>query len=129
MITRRFFPDVPPKKLPGANFYPEDMTREEFESWAKTLSKTEREQAESFFTVIRRDANRRLKAVPYSEEYKNDLAKAASLLEEAAGLTGNATLEEVLAGSRRCVSFERLLRKRPGVDGSRRAHRHHHWPV
>ena len=91
-----FLPDVPPKKLPGANFYPEDMTREEFEGWAKTLSKAEREQAVGFFTVIRRDANRRLKAVPYSEEYKNDLAKAAGLLEEAAGLTGNATLKRFL---------------------------------
>jgi hypothetical protein len=91
-----FLPDVPPKKLPGANFYPEDMTRDEFESWVKTLSKTEREQAEGFFTVIRRDANRRLKAVPYNEEYKSDLAKAARLLEEAAGFTGNATLKKFL---------------------------------
>ncbi len=91
-----FLPDVPAKKLRGANFYPEDMTREEFESWVKTLSKAESERAEGFFTVIRRDANRRLRAVPYSEEYKNDLAKAARLLEEAAGLTSNATLKKFL---------------------------------
>jgi len=91
-----FLPGAPPKKLPGANFYPEDMTREEFESWVKTLSKAEREQAEGFFTVIRRDAGGRLKAVPYSEEFKNDLAKAARLMEEAAGLTGNATLKRFL---------------------------------
>ena len=32
-----FLPGVPPKKLPGANFYPADMTKEEFEAWAKTL--------------------------------------------------------------------------------------------
>ena len=37
--------------------------------------------------MIRRDAKRQLKAVPYNEEYKTDLAKAARLLEEAAGLT------------------------------------------
>jgi hypothetical protein len=91
-----FLPDVPPKKLPGANFYPQDMTREEFESWVKTLSKAEREQAEGFFTVIRRGANGHLKTVPYSIEYKNDLAKAARLMEEAAGLTGNATLKKFL---------------------------------
>ncbi len=91
-----FLPDVPPKKLPGANFYPEDMTREEFDSWVKTLSKADRHGAESFFTVIRRDAGGRLKAIPYSEEYKNDLAKAAGFLEEAAGLTGNATLKRFL---------------------------------
>jgi Peptidase family M49 len=91
-----FLPDVPPKKLPGANFYPQDMTREEFESWVRTLSKADREQAQSFFTVIRRDANGHLKTVPYSIEYKNDLAKAARLMEEAAGLTGNATLKKFL---------------------------------
>src|SRR5215469_10454886 len=33
-----FLDGVPPKKLPGANFYPEDMTREEFENWEKTLT-------------------------------------------------------------------------------------------
>jgi hypothetical protein len=91
-----FLDGVPPKKLPGANFYPEDMTRAEFESWVRTLSKEDRQRAEGFFTVIRRDANRRLTAVPYSEEYKRELAKAARLLEEAAGLTSNATLKTFL---------------------------------
>ena len=91
-----FLPNVPPKKLPGANFYPENMTREEFESWVKTLSKQDREQAAGFFTVIRRDAGGRLTFVPYSEEYKHDLAKSARLLEEAAGLTSNATLKRFL---------------------------------
>ncbi len=91
-----FLPDVPPKKLPGANFYPEDMTREEFEAWVKTLSKAEREQAESFFTVIRRDSNHKLHAVPYNQEYRADLEKSAKLLEEAAATTGNATLKKFL---------------------------------
>jgi hypothetical protein len=91
-----FLPGVPEKKLPGANFYPEDMTRVEFEAWVKTLPEAERKNAEGFFTVIRRDANRKLKTVPYSEEYKADLAKSARLLEEAAGLTGNATLKKFL---------------------------------
>jgi hypothetical protein len=91
-----FLPDVPAKKLPGANFYPEDMTRAEFETWAKMLPAADRQKAEGFFTVIRRDANRRLQAVPYSDAYKNDLAKSARLLEEAAGFTGNATLKRFL---------------------------------
>jgi hypothetical protein len=90
-----FLPDVPAKKLPGANFYPEDMTREEFETWVKTLSKPEREQAEGFFTVIHRDADRKLYAVPYSQEYR-DLEKSVKLLEQAAGLTDNATLKKFL---------------------------------
>lgn len=91
-----FLPGVPPKKLPGANFYPEDMTRGEFESWVKTLSKPEREQAEGFFTVIRRDANRHLRAVPYSQEYKADLDKSARLLEQAAADTDHPTLKKFL---------------------------------
>ncbi len=91
-----FIPGVPLKKLPGANFYPEDMTRAEFESWVKTLSAADRERAESFFTVIRRDRAHHLTSVPYSQEYKADLAKAARLLEEAAGLTANASLKKFL---------------------------------
>jgi hypothetical protein len=91
-----FIPDVPPRKPMGANFYPEDMTREEFEAWAKTLSKTEREQAEGFFTLIRRDAGKRLTIVPYSKAYAADLAKAGGLLREAAALTENASLKKYL---------------------------------
>jgi len=91
-----FLPDVPEKKLPGANFYPEDMTRSEFEVWVKTLPEAERQKAEGFFTVIRRDRIGHLKIVPYSQEYKSDLAKSARLLEEAAGLTENATFKKFL---------------------------------
>jgi hypothetical protein len=91
-----FVPDAPAKKLPGANFYPEDMTRAEFESWVKALPKAEREQAQGFFTVIRRDPSRKLKAVPYSQEYKTNLEKSASLLDQAAVLTDNASLKKFL---------------------------------
>jgi len=93
---KAFLPGVPAKKPAGANFYPEDMTKEEFEAWAKTLYPESKQAAEGFFTVIRRDANRKLKTVPYSEEYKSDLNKAAALLREAAALTDNATLKKFL---------------------------------
>ena len=42
-----FLPGVPEKKLPGANFYPEDMTKQEFEAWAN-------DAARGFFTIVRR---------------------------------------------------------------------------
>jgi hypothetical protein len=93
---KAFLPGVPAKKLAGANFYPEDMTKEEFEAWAKTLYPESKEQAEGFFTVIRRDANKKLKMVPYSEAYKTDLAKADALLKQAAALTDNASLKKFL---------------------------------
>jgi peptidase M49-like protein len=91
-----FLPGVPAKKPLGANFYPEDMTKEEFETWVKTLSPEQKEQAEGFFTVIRRDAGKKLKIVPYSVEYKADLAKASRLLNEAAALMDNASLKKFL---------------------------------
>jgi hypothetical protein len=91
-----FLPDVPERKPPGANFYPGDMTREEFEAWVKTLGAADRQQAEGFFTRIGRDGSRRLTMTPYSKAYNTDLTKAADLLREAAALTENASLKKYL---------------------------------
>src|SRR3954466_7440895 len=63
-----FLPGVPDRKPLGANFYPEDMKKEEFETWAKGLSKEQRDLAEGFFSVIRRNG-KHLTAVPYSQAY------------------------------------------------------------
>jgi len=93
---RAFVPGVPSRKPPGANFYPEDMTKAEFETWVKTLRSDQKEQAEGFFTVIRRGADRKLTIVPYSQEYKSYLDQLAGLLREAADLTGNASLKKFL---------------------------------
>src|SRR5713226_9832018 len=86
-----FLPDVPPKKLPGANFYPPDMTKEEFESSVKALPAAGRSAAEGFFTVIAREPAGKLTAVPYSKAYSKDLERASRLLREAAELTDNQT--------------------------------------
>ena len=83
-------------KPPGANFYPEDMTKEEFEGWVKTLDAKSKDAAQGFFTVIRRDPQHRLKSVPYSTEYRAELERAATLLREAAALTDNASLQRFL---------------------------------
>ncbi len=91
-----FIPDVPEHKLPGANFYPESMTKEQFESWVKTLPEKQQEQAKGFFTIIRSDGKSGFKIVPYSEAYKTDLTRAANLLKEAALITDNATLKRFL---------------------------------
>ena len=97
---KAFFPGVPPRKPLGANFYPESMTKEAFESWVAQLPPKEQEQAKSFFTVIRWRENSKppnsLLAVPYSQEYADGLTKAANLLREAAGLTDNASLKKFL---------------------------------
>ena len=94
-----FLPGVPPEKPKGANFYPEDMTKEEFETWVASLPKEQKEQATGFFTVIRRSTDadsKTLVSIPYSEAYKDDLTRAASLLKEAASLTDNASLKTFL---------------------------------
>src|SRR5262249_52849968 len=93
---KAFLPGVPERKPPGANFYPEDMTKEEFETWVKTLYPDSKTYAQGFFTVIRRDAAKKLKYVPYSTEYKSDLQQAGRLLREAAALTENASLKKFL---------------------------------
>jgi len=99
-----FLPGVPEKKPAGANFYPEGMTKDEFEAWFRQLSPEAREHAEGFFSVIHRDADRKLRAVPYSAEYKVDLARAGRLLREAAALTDNVTLKTFL--TRRAEAFK-----------------------
>ena len=91
-----FLPNVPEQKLPGANFYPADMSRAEFESWVKTLPEKQQEEAKGFFTVIERGADKKLKIVSYSETYKADLQKCAALLKEAAVSTDNPSLKKFL---------------------------------
>jgi hypothetical protein len=91
-----FIPGVPERKPQGANFYPEDMTRAEFETWVKALPPPARQQAEGFFTLVRRNAQKQLSLVPYSQAYAADLEKSAGLLREAAALTDNASLKNFL---------------------------------
>src|SRR5450432_2770031 len=91
-----FLEGAPARKPQGANFYPPDMTREEFEAWVKSLPPPGREQAIGFFTVIRRNPGKQLSLVPYSQAYAADLKKAAGLLREAAALTTNASLKKFL---------------------------------
>jgi Peptidase family M49 len=91
-----FMPGVPERKPLGANFYPADMTREQFEAWEKTLPADQRAAATGFFSVIRRDANQKLTIVPYSRAYADDLERAAKLLREAAELTDNPSLRKYL---------------------------------
>ena len=108
---KAFLPGVPPRKLPGANFYPEDMTKEDFERWVAALSPQEQEQAKGFFTVIRRKAKPRkpkgmvgppdklrdqMEIIPYNEEYKSESTRVADLLRQAANLTDNPSLKKFL---------------------------------
>jgi len=83
-----FLTNIGPKPA-GANFYPEDMTKEEFEALADP-NKT------SQYTLIRRDESGNLKVVWYHEAYKEKIVKAAELLKKAAGISQNAAFKNYL---------------------------------
>jgi hypothetical protein len=63
----------------GAQFYPADMGKAEFEQ-STLKDKT------SLYTLLRRDAQGQLISVPYHEAYKAELEKTAGLLRQAAKL-------------------------------------------
>jgi hypothetical protein len=75
----------------GAGFYPEDMTKEEFESWLGAHP-DDRATFTSTATVIRRKSDR-LVAVPYSDAYRDLLQTAGDELRAAAAATHNASLK------------------------------------
>ncbi len=77
------------EKPAGANFYPADMTREEFDAWEEP-AKT------SLYTVIRRDENGNLVAVPYHEAWKEEVTRASELILQAAELAKDAGLKNYL---------------------------------
>lgn len=68
------------EKPMGANFYPADMTSEEFENF-------ESEDKKSLYTLIRRKADGSLESIPYSVAYKEQHEKAAELIRKAAELS------------------------------------------
>lgn len=82
-------------KPAGANFYPRDMSREEFESFVAAHA----ERADEFrsqYTLIRRDPEGRLVAVPYHEAFAERLSAVAAKLREAAALSEDAGLRRYL---------------------------------
>lgn len=74
---------------PGVQFYPADMSKDEFEK-ADLKDKT------SLYTLLRRDAQGKLATVPFHEAYKADLEKAAGLLREAAELSADKDFADYL---------------------------------
>src|SRR3954468_16455900 len=84
-----------PQKPSGANYYPESASKADLERWIAALPEAERARATGFFTVVRRAGNS-FSIVPYNVEYQGELARAASLLREAAQLAAEPTLKNFL---------------------------------
>jgi hypothetical protein len=81
-----FVPGFGPKPE-GAQFYPQDMKKEELPAG---------EAFKSEYTKIVRDANGALQAVPYSKAYPEQIQRAAGKLREAAALAADPGLKRYL---------------------------------
>ncbi len=68
------------QKPAGANFYPADMTKEEFEKFSAP-------EKNSPYSIIRRDKNGNLVNIMYSQAFKEKLDEAAILLRKAADIS------------------------------------------
>lgn len=77
------------EKPPGANFYPKDMTKQEFES-SNDAEKT------NLYTVLERDKSGSLISIPYHTKYKKRLEKASDLLRQAAYLADDEGFKKYL---------------------------------
>ncbi len=83
------FVDGIDEKPLGANFYPTDMTKAEFEA-------AELEDKTSLYTFLRRDEAGKLKTIPYHEMFPAQIKKASDLLAQAAELAEEAGLKKYL---------------------------------
>jgi hypothetical protein len=64
---------------PGARFYPEDMSKEEFDAW-------DQPGKDGLYSIIKRNEAGELHLHPYSQEFGPQLQQIAALLREAADL-------------------------------------------
>ncbi|KAM6571201.1 hypothetical protein CsatA_015281 [Cannabis sativa] len=108
----------PVLKPPGANFYPPDMDKTEFDLWKSSLTDEQKEDATGFFNVIKRRSEFALDSsiynktvddtehllhsahdlytVPFAQEYSSFLRKTAELLHKAGDLSSSPSLKRFL---------------------------------
>ena len=73
----------------GVEFYPHDMTKQEFEA-------SDAADKRGLYTLLRRDAAGKLVSMPFHEAYKAQLQPAADLLRQAATLASDAGFKKYL---------------------------------
>ena len=73
----------------GCQFYPQDITKEEFDAFND-------QDKNSLYTVIKRKCNGKLKTVWYRDEYKKEIGEICALLEQAIGIAEDAGLKNYL---------------------------------
>jgi len=73
----------------GAQFYPADMSKDEFEAW-------DQEGKDGLYTLIGRKADGALELIAFNEAYRTELSQAAALLRDAAELADDAEFANYL---------------------------------
>lgn len=77
------------EKPAGANFYPADMTKAEFEAWDEPTKTSQ-------YTLIRRDEDRNLTAIPYHEAFQEQIGEAVEAIRQASELAEDPGLKKYL---------------------------------
>jgi hypothetical protein len=80
----------------GANLYPKDITKADFEAALAKATPAQADSLKSLYTLVRRNADRSLVAVPYHVAFKNENTIAAAKLREAATLAEDPGLKKYL---------------------------------
>lgn len=93
-----FVPGYGPRPL-GANFYPADMTKDEFDA-LQDPEKT------SQYTIIRRDENGALKVLPYHVAYAEQLGRVDELMAKAIDLAEDEGLKNYLTQRRKALQTD-----------------------
>jgi hypothetical protein len=83
------FVDGVGEKPAGANFYPKDMTKEEFEA-------ADIENKSSIYNFVRRDENGKLYSIPYHKQFESEVQEVSKLLLEASELAEDSGLKTYL---------------------------------
>lgn len=83
------FVDGVGEKPAGANFYPKDMTKEEFEA-------ADIENKSSIYNFVRRDEYGKLYSIPYHKQFESEVQEVSKLLLEASELAEDSGLKTYL---------------------------------
>ena len=90
-----FIPEVGPR-LPGANLYPKDISKAEFEAAVAKGPAARADSLKSLYTLIRRAPDSSLIAIPYHVAFKTQNEIAAAKMREAAKLAEDPGLKKYL---------------------------------
>jgi len=77
------------EKPKGANYYPSDMTKDEFE-------KSNLKDKDGLYNFIRRDENGKLYSVPYHQQFAAQVKEVSAMLRQASGLAEDPGLKKYL---------------------------------